>query len=136
MSRAQRSYPPNTPGSSGATSSISRGGSCPGNLPDIASPRGAHTQGQRARVPRSPRGSGRAGADARDGARGAAAIRCSPHHERHVRQDPTGHSQPIRLKAQLGALPTCLLTEPLETLPQLRELNDRKADAATLSEMS
>jgi hypothetical protein len=34
----------------------------------------------------------------------AAAIRRSPHHERHVRQDIL---QPIRLKAHLGALPTC-----------------------------
>jgi hypothetical protein len=145
----------------------------PRGLPDMASPAGARPR-QRARVPRWPRGSGRAVAPRQDMAHpatgqpvcprpgpilltalrpprcspesrtqgltadppshrplprsainpparperlrpeptpgtapGAAAIRCSPHHERHVRQDPTGHSPADQAEAQLGASPTC-----------------------------
>ena len=42
---------------------------------------------------------------------------------------PTGHMTG-------GNARICLLTEPLGTLSQLRELNGRKSDGATLTEMS
>ena len=65
MSRAQRRYPPNTPGSSGATSSISHRGRCPAACRTWPAPAGARPR-QQARVPRWSRGSGRAVAPRQD----------------------------------------------------------------------
>jgi hypothetical protein len=186
MSREQRRYPPNIPGSSGATSSISRGGRCPGGLPDMASPRrrtpkatGQDTEmapglrpGRRAPAGRGSSRNGTAGlaapgSDPPDGAptaemltgiriqgltadppsprpllrspinpparpstprpeptpgtapRGPLPSGAARHHERHVRQDPTGHSP-----ADQAEGPTRRLTHMPSRVRAVRHLHD------------